>query len=364
MKKSYKITVYAITKNEEKFVDRWYKSMSEADNIVVLDTGSTDKTVEKLKQRGVKVEVQKITPWRFDTARNESLKLVPKDTDICVCTDLDEVFEEGWANTLRRHWKEDTEKVKYLYTWNHDKDNKPLTQIWYEKIHKNDKNWYWAMPVHEALTYKKETPPNTIVIPGDELHLHHYPDDSKSRGQYLDLMKRGIEENPNCFMQNWYYGRELYYHKKYDQSIKQLEKVDKMPYKDFEYQKSASLVFLGHCYKIKNKITRAESCYLKASHFAPDVREPLLHLTHLYYEQLRWYACIDAGLEALKVEKVDGAWYEDSRNYKEKPHDYLSIAYYNIQDFKEAYKHIKKAIEYNPTEKRFQDNLKLIMNKI
>ena len=43
-----RICVYAIAKNEEKFVERWMKSMSEADYICVLDTGSTDKTVEKL----------------------------------------------------------------------------------------------------------------------------------------------------------------------------------------------------------------------------------------------------------------------------------------------------------------------------
>ena len=43
----YKISVYAICKNEEKFVDRWYESMKEADEIYVLDTGSTDLSVEK-----------------------------------------------------------------------------------------------------------------------------------------------------------------------------------------------------------------------------------------------------------------------------------------------------------------------------
>ncbi|MEI3499576.1 MAG: glycosyltransferase [Bacilli bacterium] len=48
--KKYKIVVYAISKNEEKFVDRWVDSMQEADEIYVLDTGSTDKTVSKLKK--------------------------------------------------------------------------------------------------------------------------------------------------------------------------------------------------------------------------------------------------------------------------------------------------------------------------
>ena len=69
----YKICVYAISKNEEKFVDRWVKSMSEADQIYVLDTGSEDKTVDELKKRNVNVSHKKIEPWRFDVARNESL---------------------------------------------------------------------------------------------------------------------------------------------------------------------------------------------------------------------------------------------------------------------------------------------------
>ena len=66
----YKVCVYAICLNEEKFVDRWYESMKEADEIYVLDTDSTDNTVVKLKEKGIHVEIKKIEPWRFDVARN------------------------------------------------------------------------------------------------------------------------------------------------------------------------------------------------------------------------------------------------------------------------------------------------------
>ena len=79
-----RIAVYAICKNESQFVDRWMDSMSEADQVVVLDTGSTDDTVERLKKRGAQVTVELISPWRFDVARNRSLDLVSEDTDICV----------------------------------------------------------------------------------------------------------------------------------------------------------------------------------------------------------------------------------------------------------------------------------------
>ena len=65
-----KVAVYAISKNEEKFVERWVNSMSEADEIYVADTGSTDNTVELLKQKGVIVNSIEIAStlaiWRSE----------------------------------------------------------------------------------------------------------------------------------------------------------------------------------------------------------------------------------------------------------------------------------------------------------
>ena len=85
----YKVCVYAISKNESKFVDRWMDSVSEADAVYVLDTGSTDDTVEKLKKRGAIVKKQIIKPWRFDVARNESRKLITENSDIFIFMVLD-----------------------------------------------------------------------------------------------------------------------------------------------------------------------------------------------------------------------------------------------------------------------------------
>ena len=124
-----KICVYAISKNEEKHVKRWFESMKEADEIYVLDTGSTDNTKKELEKLGVHVISKTINPWRFDTARNESLKLVPMDTDICVCTDLDEVFLPGWRNTLEKLWTSTTTKARYNYNWSLDENNKPIYRL-------------------------------------------------------------------------------------------------------------------------------------------------------------------------------------------------------------------------------------------
>ena len=54
-KKPLKICVYAISKNEEKFVQRFCESAKDADLIMIADTGSTDRTVEEAHNCGAVV---------------------------------------------------------------------------------------------------------------------------------------------------------------------------------------------------------------------------------------------------------------------------------------------------------------------
>ncbi len=108
----HKICIYAIARNEEPFVDRFCDAAAEADYIAVLDTGSTDRTVEKLSDRGVIVRQTTVEPWRFDVARNLSMLLIPHDTDLCVCVDLDEVLLPGWRAALEKAWTEDATRTE------------------------------------------------------------------------------------------------------------------------------------------------------------------------------------------------------------------------------------------------------------
>jgi len=365
---NYKICVYAIAKNEEKFAAEWYDSMSEADYIVVLDTGSTDRTVEILKEKGAIVESKIIDPWRFDVARNDSMKLIPKDADIAVCTDLDELFDSGWATILREFWTDDAEKAQSRYTWNYDKDGKPRIRIWYQKIHDNRGNWYWEMPIHETLTHRVKSGNDIkMVLLPEEFHLHHQLVMDNIEGpkkSYLPLMEVAIKENPTGFMENWYYGRELYFHKRYEDSARQLEYVQTLPDVDYRYQKSGSLIYLGNAYFMLGDYKKAEHAYLKSTELVTDIRDPLINLQLFYYNTKRWYACIDTGLRAIEINPVRSTWYEDERNYKEIPHDYLSIAYYYIGDYKNSLKHIDIALGFDPNDERMVKNKEFILKKL
>lgn len=209
--KKYKVYVYAICKNEEKHVDRWVNSMKEADHIYVLDTGSTDQTVNELKKHGITVITKKIKPWRFDVARNESLKLVPFEDAICVCTDLDEVFEKGWRNKLEEIWNDSMNRLGYTYHWSLDENNQPLVSFYIEKIHSRF-HYTWTHPVHEVLTYQSSKQENKKFT--EQIVLKHYPDSSKSRSSYLPLLELSVKEDPDDDRNMHYLGREYMYYGK------------------------------------------------------------------------------------------------------------------------------------------------------
>ncbi len=350
-----KIVVYAISKNEAQFVNRWVDSMQEADEIYVLDTGSTDNTVELLKKRNVHVKKKKITPWRFDVARNESLKMLPKDADICACIDLDEVFEKNWAEKLRKLWnKKDNTRYRYTYNWKLNSKNIPLVSYRQDKIH-SLKSYYWTHPVHEVLkTDGKETYVETTIT------LNHYPDCQKSRQSYLPLLELSVKENPEDDRNLHYLGREYMFYKKYDESIKTLHQHIKCKNATWKDERSASMRFLARCYIGKEYFEEAEFWYLKAINEAPYLKEAYVELSSLYQNQNRYQEALKYINEALKIKEKSNSYINEEFAWNDAFYDLVSIIYYYTNQKQKAIEFLQKAISINPDNQRYQENLKIM----
>ena len=355
--KKYKVCVYAISKNEEKFVDKWYESMKEADYIVVLDTGSTDNTVSKLKKHNVIVEEKVITPWRFDVARNESMKLIPPDTDICVCTDLDEVFNKGWRDELEKTWKSDTTRCRYIYNWSLDENNNPKVSFYYEKIHSNS-DYKWVNPVHEILQYSKQDEVYTIT---DNIVLNHYPDSTKSRSSYLKLLEMAVEENPNNDRNMHYLGREYMYYGKYDEAIKTLKRHLKLKNALWKDERCASLRFIGRCYSNLDDYKNARKYLKKAINEAPYLRDPYVELALLEYRLENYKNCEKYCLKALQIKSHQRTYINETFSWDNTIYDLLSISCYNLGKINYAIYFIDLALEFAPSDDRLLNNRKIFI---
>ena len=353
-----KVCVYAICKNEEKFAKRWYDSMKEADKIFVLDTGSTDGSFDTLKELGAIVKREIITPWRFDEARNMSLDMIDKDADICVCTDLDEVFEEGWRNKVEKAWVNGTTRLGYTYNWSLDEEGNPLVSFDSDKIHARD-GYRWTHPVHEVLSYdgvEKRALDESIV-------LNHYPDRAKSRGSYLPLLELSVKEDPLDDRNTHYLGREYMYYERWNEAIDTLIhhlSLDRAVWKD---ERCASMRFIGRCYKHLNRPLEAEMWYKKAIDEAPHLKEPYSELALFYYDQGEYTKAIPLLLNTLKIKKGYKSYITEWFSTDFSVYDFLSICYYNTGDYDKALECVNKALEIKEDE-RVLNNKKLILEKV
>ncbi len=350
-----KVCVYAIAKNEEKFVSRWVKSMKEADEIFVLDTGSTDNTVAELKKLGVNVTVKKIEPWRFDVARNESLKLVSTDTDICVCTDLDEVFEEGWREKLEIAWEPNTTRARYNYNWSFDENGNPAVNFYIEKMHKRE-GYQWTHPVHEVLTYEKEE--QTITIPN--ITLNHYPDAKKSRSNYLPLLELSVKEAPEDDRNMHYLGREYMYYGKWNEAIDTLIKHLNLKSATWKDERAASMRFIARSYIALKRYEEARMWLDKAMEEAPYLRDAYIERAILENQFENWKLVEKYCQKALEIKTHQKSYINEPFSWNHTVYDLLSLSYYYQGDYERALEYINQAIELCPNDDRLLNNKKLI----
>lgn len=189
-----KICVYAICKNEIKRIEQWLNQVKEADCIVVLDTGSIDGTWEFLqKQNNIICEQKIISPFRFDTARNEALKLVPEDCNICVPMDIDMLICKGFFDQLKGQFKDG---IGILRIPQYFKTNN--TSGWWVAHAREGGQWHY--PIYELYKSEKETKQSCVP-----LIIHDFEIIKDTHNCYLDLAKLSVEENPNDIYAMWAY---------------------------------------------------------------------------------------------------------------------------------------------------------------
>ena len=353
-----KVAVYAICKNEARFAARWMASMGEADGVYVLDTGSTDGTAERLRALGAVVAVEEIIPWRFDQARNRALALVPEDADICVCTDLDEVFRPGWRAALEGAWGPDTVQASYRYTWSFRPDGGEDTVFWSEKIHSRQ-GWRWVHPVHEVLERLPGFPPGgKAAAPG--VQLDHHPDPSKSRGQYLPLLELSVEEAPGDDRNTHYLGREYLYYGRWDDCIRTLKRHLSLPSAVWADERCASMRYIARALVQKGEKAEARRWLWRAVGEAPHLREPWLELAWQLYESGEWDGVAYLCRAALSIETRPQTYICEGWAWGSLPWDLLSIGLYRTGRRGEALEAARQALALEPDNARIRRNVELL----
>jgi len=347
-KKPLKICVYTITKNEEMFIKRWASSAKDADLLLIADTGSTDRTVEIAKECGVQTHNICITPWRFDHARNASIALIPRDIDICICLDADEIMEPGWREEIERVWTPGTTHLRYKFDWS-------CGIVFYsEKIHARH-GYYWHHPCHEHI--RADLRIQEVWAHTDFMLITHHPDPSKSRGHYMETLELSVKEDPHCPRNAFYYARELYFYGRHQDAIDALDRYLKMPEATWVNDRCYAMRIMGECYQALNNHYSAEACFHRAAAEAPHTREPWVSLARLYYDQNKWPESYGAAMRALSITHRELVYTTEEASWGYLPHDFAAIAAWNMGLKEIAAEQGRLALELAPEDDRLKENL-------
>jgi len=348
-----RVGVYAIAKDEAKYVTTWAASAVDADVRLLVDTGSTDGTVELARAAGVTVHTVHVRPWRFDVARNAALALLPDDLDYCIALDLDEVLQPGWRAALEQAHAQGLTRPRYRYVWSWLADGSEGLVYHGDKIHTRH-GYRWRCPVHETLAPSDPTAERVGVVP---MAIHHHPDGVKSRASYLPLLKLAVEESPADDRLAHYYARELYYAGNTEPAIREFQRHLALPSATWRPERAASMGYLARL--THENPALAESWALRACAEAPERREPWVVLAELRHARKDWPGCYAAATRATAITERPLEYLCDPSAWGALPHDLLAVSGFNLaRGLGETVRtHGRLAAHMAPTDKRLQENL-------
>jgi glycosyltransferase involved in cell wall biosynthesis len=267
-----RISASLIVKNESDHLRECLNSISGVDEIVIVDTGSTDDTVDIAKEYTDLVYYGEDYLWKDDFAhsRNQSMELCTGDWILII--DADEVLEPGGITKLRSVIQSIETNGLYFNTISLS-DNL--------NVHKSIrafKNGYgrWMGRAHNYL----------VGLTTSEVDISIYYGYSKAHNQDPDrtlrILKKTCEDDPHLTRERYYLAREYWYRKDYHNATihwkKYLEKST------FLSEKSDAYLMLARCAWLTNQGSEARNMCLEAIRINPDFKEALLFMSEIHYE--------------------------------------------------------------------------------
>ncbi|MCB2312377.1 glycosyltransferase [Clostridium tagluense] len=346
------VSLCMIVKNEETYLPRCLSSIKDiVDEIIIVDTGSTDRTIDIAKSFGANVHYFK---WNnnFSDARNESLKYATKDWILILDGD-DELYPEDQENLRDLLTKQlDENAIYYFETLNYygsTIDNNSITINLNPRLYKNNQGTHYDGEIHNQLIFS-ENKYNAIYT---LIKIHHFGymnksiDSKDKRTRNITLLKQQIKKDPDNYFAHFNLGTEYaalddvkmaleHYYKSYENfephngySFLLIFRIVFLNYNIKDYDAAFKFINIG----LENYPKFTDLYFLKAL-ILKDMNMPTLQIKSLE-------KCIELGEAPSELKCLYGvgsfkAYYE------------LGNAYLKLKDYDAAYNYYIEAMKSNP----------------
>lgn len=352
------ISVCMIVKDEEMVLERALKSVERiADEIIIVDTGSTDRTKKIALKYTDKVYD---FVWCDDFAKARNYSFSKATMDYCMWLDADDIIsdsdQEGLIN-LKKTLSKDTSVVMMKYNAEFDQNNKPTFTYYRERLLRRKDNFYWEGFIHEVIS------PRGKVLYSDLAITHSKVENSdvnRNLRIFREKLNEGVMFSPR---EIFYYARELFYHQLYQEAVAEFKRFLNTK-KGWKENNISACQFLGYCFYNLGDMQEAITWLLNSLCYDLPRAEICCDLGKYFFELKQYEQSIYWSAVALSCERDDtsGAFISpDCYDYI--PYMQLCLCYDKLSNYKTAKYYNELAGKCKPNDPSYLHN-KLYFNRI
>lgn len=349
------LSLCLITKNEEKNISRCINSVKDIiDEIVVVDTGSTDRTVEIAKSFGAKVIQVK---WEDDFSKARNAAIENATGDWILFLDADEEIKKEDVGQIRPLLYDDTVEA-YLFKFVNyagSGTGSGLTEINYNyRLFRNNGKLKYIYPVHENLRNIEENrPPIAKRADVTILHYGYLADIRKEKNKserYIKLISKYLEKHPEDKFQHANLAVEYFNIGDYQKALKHLLIATKGM--DVNSGTATRLLrYLIGCYIGLKDYATALKIISDAKDYYKDIPDFSFLEGLLYRDQKRYEKAIEAFKESLSIGEYDGLFVTMGGTGSYRARYMVGLCKEKLNQLNDAVKEYIEVLKENPNYK-------------
>jgi tetratricopeptide (TPR) repeat protein len=359
---SVKLSLAMIVKNEERTLARVLQDAAPfCDELVVVDTGSTDATIQIAEAMGARVEH---FTWvdDFSAARNASFDACTGDWILWLDADdrIVPAVQDRLASYKDSLLTDALDAVYLPYRYHFADDGDVCTwEFPRERLIRRGAGLRWSGPVHEVI----EVPDAKRAQWVTDVWVEHRPlaEARALKGdRNLRILEHAVQTGDRSLRTLFYFGNELADNGRLEEAIAAWSEFIEGAARGWE--RYSALTGMANAQLRLGRADHCEATIHRAIREDPTRAEAYVIAGRLHYDAERWSAAIPYFLAATGCKQpLEG--FVAVRDYRFVPWDYLSVCWHQLGDQPRALEALGKAIDGNPERARLIENAEWIVTK-